>query len=294
MNSAALKRRSPDGFFYLDLADTMRRAALLTAAVSGRIPRIDSLKREYVRTVRQINGTPLNGASEPRIVAGGPILRAAKTGGLVDNSVRASAYLEESRTNAMRHAWHGLRFLRLYHPPLCNLCELLITDILCWPSRKLRGGSASHLLGIAWIVPCADLTSLDVAEFFVHEMVHMNLTLADMTMGLFTRAAGSDFEAHSAVLGRRRPHYHAFHSACVAVAILYFRLLVGLHEEVDGLRASLRRCTSELLRHRFAFTEYSWNAILAAHAFAREPRISDVPVHRDLMMRSSARVRAET
>jgi hypothetical protein len=282
VDTAALKGRIPTSFFYLDLNDTVRRAVLLTAAVRNKIPTVDSLKREYVRALKQLNGAPLNTASQPRIVAGGPILRAAREKGLVDNSVHASSYSHASRTVAIKHAQHGLLFLRLQHPPLGDLCDLLVTDILCWPSVELRGGSAADLLGIVWIVPSVKLTSLDIAEFVIHEMVHMNLTLADMTVGLFTRAPGSDFKAHSAVLGRRRPHDLAFHSACVAVALIYFRLLVGLHREVDWLRASLQRCTSELLDHRAAFTGCSWNAILAAHAFSRAPRLEAIPVHKDL------------
>jgi len=282
VNCAALKGGIPPAFFYLDLKDTLRRAVLLTAAVRNRTPTIDSLKREYVRALKQLNGAPLNIANQPRIVAGGPILRAARAKGLVDNSVHASSYSHVSRTVAIKHAQHGLLFLRLQHPPLGELCDLLVTDILCWPSVELSGGSAADLLGIVWIVPSSKLTSLDIAEFVIHEMVHMNLTLADMTVGLFTRAPGSHFKAHSAVLGRRRPHDLAFHSACVAVALIYFRLLVGLHGEADWLRASLQRCTAELLDHRAAFTRCSWNAILAAHAFARAPRLEAIPVHKDL------------
>ena len=282
VNSAALKRRTATAFFYLDLEDTVRRAALLTAAVRNKIPTIDSLKREYVRALTQINGAPLNTASQPRIVAGGPILRVARAKKLVDNSVRASSYSNKSRSVAIKQAQHGLLFLRLQHPSLCDLCDLLVTDILCWPSVKLGGGSGAELLGIAWLAPSGKLTSLDIAEFVIHEMVHMNLTLADMTVGLFTRAPGSHFKAHSAVLGRHRPYYHAFHSACVAVAIIYFRLLVGLNSEIDWLRSSLWRCTSELMNHRAAFTGYSWNAILAAHAFSRTPKLSAIPVHKDL------------
>ena len=282
VSSAAPKGRIPTPFFYLDLNDTVRRAVLLTAAVTNKIPTADSLKREYVRALEQINGAPLNIAGQPRIVAGGPILRAARAKGLVDDSVPASSYRPASRTVAIKHTRHGLLFLRLQHPPLYDLCDLLITDILCWPSVESSGGSQADLLGIVWIVPSGELTSLDIAEFVIHEMVHMNLTLADMTVGLFTRAPGSHFKAHSAVLGRRRPHDLAFHSACVAVAMIYFRLLVGLHGEVEWLRASLQRCTSELLDHRAAFTRCSWNAILAAHAFSRAPRLAAIPVHKDL------------
>jgi hypothetical protein len=282
VNYRTLKRTPRTAFFYLDLKDTVRRAALLTAAVRNKVPTIHSLKREYVRALTQINRTPLNSARRPRVVTEGPILRVAKAKGLVDNSVSAASYSNASRIVAIKHAQHGLRVLRLQHPPLCDLCDLLVTDILCWPSVKLRGGSGAQLLGIVWIVPSDNLTSLDIAEFVIHEMVHMNLTLADMTIGLFTRAPGSYFEAHSAVLGRHRPYYHAFHSACVAVAIIYFRLLVGLHADINSLRLSLRRCTSELMHHRPAFTQYAWNAILAAHAFSQDPKPSAIPVHKDL------------
>ena len=282
MHSAAPKRRTLPAFFYLDLEDTRRRATLLATAVRDRIPTGGSLKRDYARAIARLGRTPLNTTGEPRVASQGPILRIARARKLVDNSVHPSRYGVESRLCAMRQIQHGLLFLRLQHPPLREMCDLLITDILVWPSIKAAGGSGSNLLGIAWFTPRRELTSLDIAESVVHEMVHLNLHLADMTFGLFTDAPGSDFEAHSAVLGRRRPHHHAFHSACVAVAMIYFRLLLGLRSETGSLSASLQRCTSQLLGHRAAFTEHAWRAILAAHAFARAPRLSVIPVHRNL------------
>jgi len=270
-------------FFYMDLFDARRRAALLTLAVRHKKPTLASLTREYARTLAQIGNAPLNTAGKSRIVSGGPILSVARARHLVDNSVSSSTYSAETRASAIRSVQHGLLFLGLQHPPLRELCDLLITDILVWPSVKVGGGSSAKLLGIAWLVPSANLTSLDIAESAVHEMVHLNLHLADMTFGLYTRAPGSDFEAYSAVLGRRRPYHHAFHSACVAVAVIYFRLYLGLHGELGSLRSSLRRCTSELLGHRTAFTAYAWNAILAAHAFSQRPQVAAIPVHKDLM-----------
>jgi hypothetical protein len=270
-------------FFYLDLDDARRRAALLTLAVRNRAATPAALKTEYARTLAQIGNAPLNTAAEPRIASGGSILRIARARRLVDDSGDSASYNAASRAFAMRRVEHSLLFLRLQHPPLRDLCDLLITDIVVWPSAKVGGGSTTNLVGIAWLVPSGNLTALDIAESVVHEMVHMNLHLADMTFGLFSRAPGSGFDAPSAVLGRHRPHYHAFHSACVAVAIIYFWLFLGLESELGSMRSSLRRCTSELLRHRPAFTQYAWRAIVAAHAFARTPKLSAIPVHRQLM-----------
>ena len=282
MHSAAPKRRTLPAFFYLDLEDTRRRATLLATAVRDRMPAVEFLGRGYARAIAQLGHTPLNTTGKPRVVSQGPILRIAKARKLVDHSVHPSRYGAESRSSAVRQIQHGLLFLRLQHPPLREMCDLLITDILVWPSVRAAGGTSSSLLGIAWFTPPSDLTSLDIAESVVHEMVHLNLHLADMTLGLFTDAPGTDFEAHSAVLGRRRPYHHAFHSACVAVAMIYFRLLLGLRSETTSLRSSLQQCTSQLMEHRAAFTEHAWGAILAAHAFARAPRLSVIPVHRSL------------
>jgi hypothetical protein len=270
-------------FFYLDPVDARRRAALLTLAVRHKKPTLASLNREYAKALARLGNAPLNTTGKTRVVSGGPVLGIARARKLVDSSVGSSNYSAARRASASRGVQHGLLFLGLQHPPLGDLCDLLITDILVWPSVKAAGGSSSKLLGIAWLVPSENLTSLDIAESVVHEMVHFNLHLADMTFGLYTHAPGSEFEAYSAVLGRRRPYHHAFHSACVAVAVIYFRLYLGLHEEIGSLRSSLRRCTSELLRHRAAFTGSAWNAILAAHAFSRAPKVSAIPVHRDLM-----------
>jgi hypothetical protein len=283
VNYAALKPKPRSAFFYLDLDDTVRRATLLTAVVKDKIPTTTSLKHEFARTLSQISDAPLNAAGQPRVVAGGPLLRIASTRGLLDNSVRASSYPAESRSTAVRHVQHGLLFLRLQHPPLRDLCDLLITDVLCWPSIKASAGSSADTLGLAWLVPSEKLTSVDIAEFLVHEMVHMNVHLADMTVGLFTRAPSTYFKAYSAVLCRHRPYYHAFHSACVAVAMIYFRLLLGRHGEINGLRSSLQRCTSDLLGHPAAFTAYARKAIVAARSFSRAPRLAAIPVHRDLM-----------
>lgn len=278
-----LERSAAPPFFYLDVEDTRRRAALLTAAVRDKLPALASLKREYAQALAQIGNAPLNTAGRPRVVSGGPILRLTSERGLIDESVRGTGYSAEARSIAMRQVRQALRFLRLRHPPLRELCDLLLTDILVWPSADTRSATASNLLGIAWLTPSDDLTSSDIAECVVHEMVHLNLHLTDMTFGLFTRAPGIDFEAHSAVLGRRRPCYHAFHSACVAVAVIYFRLFVDPHSDTSSLRSSLRRCTSELLAHRAAFTDCGWNAIVAAHAFSRTAKLSAIPVHKDLM-----------
>ena len=280
--SAALERRAQPAFFYLDLNDTVRRAALLTAVVRDKVPTSASLKREYAQALAQLSRAPLNTARQPRIDTGGPVLRLARARGLIDGSVMSSSYRADSRAVAIRHIQHGLMFLGLQHPPLRALCDLLITDILCWPSLKSRSGTVGNLFGIVWLDPSDDLTSLDIAENLIHEMVHLNLDLADMTFGLFTRAPASEFESHSAVLDRRRPHYLAFHSACVAVSIVYFRMLVGMHAELDRLRSSLQRCTSELLEHPAAFTAYAWNAILAAQKFSRAPTLAAIPVHQQL------------
>jgi hypothetical protein len=282
MMFVALEPTTLPAFFYLDLVDARRRAALLTLAAGRSKPTLASLNCEYAQALAQISKAPLNAAGKPRVVSGGPILRVARTRHLVDGSVNSSTYSAESRAAAIRSVQHGLLFLRLQHPPLRELCDLLITDILVWPSVKVGGGSSAKLPGIAWFVLSANLTSLDIAETVVHEMVHLNLHLADMTFGLYTHAPGTEFEAYSAVLGRRRPYHHAFHSACVAVAVIYFRLLFGLDAEIGSLRSSLRRCTSELLRHRAAFAEYAWEAILAAHAFSRAPEVAAIPVHEDL------------
>jgi hypothetical protein len=275
-------QKAMPAFFFLDLHDTRRRAALLISAVTHRQPTSAWLKRDYARTLVQLGKAPLNSSGQPRVVSGGGILRIANARRLVRGALPPSRYSADSRLFAIRRVEHSLLLLRQLHPGLRELCDLLITDILVWPSVQAGGGSASNLLGVAWLVPSGNLTSFDVAESVVHEMVHLNLHLADMTFGLYTRAPGSDFEAHSAVLGRRRPYHHAFHSACVAVAMIYFRMLVGLPGEITPLRASLRRCTSELLAHRAAFTVYSWRALHAAHAFSIEPRLQAIPVHRDL------------
>jgi len=59
---AARERGTQPAFFYLDLNDTVRRAALLTAVVRNKMPTVESLKRDYARALAQLNDAPLNTA----------------------------------------------------------------------------------------------------------------------------------------------------------------------------------------------------------------------------------------
>jgi len=293
MSPVASTYRTTPGFFYLDRDDTRRRAALLMLALEAKSPRAKSFGVSFARALAKIGKASLNTTGKPRIATEGSMFQLARLRGMIDDSVKPSSYGIEARVLARRSVQHALIFLGLQHPPLSELCDLLITDILVWPSDQSGGGSISSLPGVAWLVPADRLTTLDIAESVIHEMVHMNLHLADMTVGLYTRLPGTDFEAYSAVRGRRRRYHHAFHSACVAVTILYYRMLLGLGDDLSALRESLHRCTAELMGHPDAFTRYAWCAIRAAHAFSRAPRLSAIPVHRDLMTLSRTRSRQQ-
>lgn len=85
------------GIFYLDLHDIARRAALFTAALTGRLPSGDALKTEYARALARITDSELNTEEGSRVVDEGALLEASRSKRLVDDSVERSAYRAEAR-----------------------------------------------------------------------------------------------------------------------------------------------------------------------------------------------------
>ncbi|MEU6756927.1 HEXXH motif-containing putative peptide modification protein [Streptomyces sp. NPDC046685] len=146
-------------------------------------------------------------------------------------------------------------------PDLGALVELVVTDVVMFSSKNKGGGSASHLPGVVSMSPGEGWLVHDFAESLVHEAVHLNVFLADMTYRLYTRPAAElaadQYRVVSAVkFGQMRPLDKAFHSAVVAPPLMLMQARRGETELVDKFRGSLRECTDGLLDKIDLFTPY--------------------------------------
>ncbi|MEV0107660.1 HEXXH motif-containing putative peptide modification protein [Nocardia sp. NPDC050799] len=165
-----------------------------------------------------------------------------------------------------RDVWPGrvsqaVEYVRDLNTDLGRLVDLLVTDVILLPSDSTGGGSAAHLPGLVALSPGPEWSVYDFAESVVHEATHLNLFVGDMVHGLYTKPvaelAADRYRVLSAVkFGQLRPLDRAFHSAVVAVPLMWMQHQRGETELVDKFTGSLRDCCDGLNNKRDLFTPY--------------------------------------
>lgn len=158
-------------------------------------------------------------------------------------------------------------------PYLRMVVERIVTDVVFMPADRVGGGSGSHLPGIVCVSPGEGWSPAAMAETLIHEAVHLNAFLGEMVNGTYkvpiARLAEPDARVLSAVrIGELRPLDKAFHSALVAVPLMYLQHLRGDSELVDLFTDSLGGCLAGLRQQRRFFTDYGWGMVGDLAAFA--------------------------
>ncbi|MFC8047804.1 aKG-HExxH-type peptide beta-hydroxylase [Nocardia sp. NPDC057353] len=247
---------------FLNVGHAYENVARYTRAVTGEAPDtavLHAAYREAVSRHRPIapprEGTRIHHENSEW----GDYLREADVFDGIFKSLRPSTSNEQI-------AWPGevtaaVMYVRDLNPDLCRLVDLLVTDIILLPSDSTGGGSAAHLPGLVALSPGPNWTVFDFAESLVHESIHLNLFAGDMVHGLYTRPtselAADKYRVLSAVkFDQLRPLDRAFHSAVVAVPLMWMQHQRGETELVDRFTVSLRDCCQGLNDKRHLFTPY--------------------------------------
>ncbi|TDD39049.1 HEXXH motif domain-containing protein [Actinomadura sp. KC06] len=199
---------------------------------------------------------------------------------LQENRVFESIFVgRQSTTKDARRLWkeqteQAMTYTRGTYPALGYLVDLLITDVVLLTSEATGGGSASHLPGLVAISPGPKWTTMDFAETLVHEMTHLNLFVLDAVYGLYelptADLAEQEHRVVSAVkVGELRPLDKAFHSAVVAVPLMFMQHHRGETALVDAFAESLVDCCTGLEAKRDLFTPYGRLLLDELAEFAR-------------------------
>lgn len=163
--------------------------------------------------------------------------------------------------------------LRSLDERLYMMVSLLVTDVIYLRAKREGGGSASHLPGIVCISPGESWDEGDILESIMHEATHLNLFISDMVNGLFScplEALEKDnARVVSAVrVGQMRPLDKAFHSAAVAVPLMYLQNKQGKTSLVDMFTSSLRECAEGLVKKSDLFSPYGNKLVDQLHDFS--------------------------
>lgn len=110
--------------------------------------------------------------------------------------------------------------------------------------------------------PGPQWTVMDFAETLVHETTHLNLFVLDMVYRLYELPTAELAEHQHRVVvsavkvGELRPFDKAFHSAVVAVPLMYMQNARGETALVDAFASSLVDCCEGLEAKRDLFSPY--------------------------------------
>jgi hypothetical protein len=137
------------------------------------------------------------------------------------------------------------------------ICTLIAT-VACYRIPGTEGGSVSSCIGLIYLNPSPDWSREFCGEMLVHEFVHNAVFLEDMVRGVFPDYAlfgDKGAFAISTLRRTKRPFDKAYHSACVAVGLLYFYHLLGdagkereLAPRLRATLAELEACDQRLMR----------------------------------------------
>lgn len=158
-------------------------------------------------------------------------------------------YNEEEQKEIRYNIEKALELINILHPDLHNLIHLLTGTYACYKKEGFGGGSVSSIIGLTWLSPPKKWTVIDYAEALYHEFVHNSLFLDDMVNSVFpdpTACAQEEALVTSTILKRKRPLDRAYHSACVAVALMHFYYMLRDFKKMESFYEPLRKTVFEL------------------------------------------------
>lgn len=259
---------------FLNLGHAFESTSRLANALIGVSPTVETIDHAYREAIARIR--PF--APDPR-----GFTTTFEDGDwgehLIENNVFEDIFVGITASEpAQRDIWcahvqRAFGYIGEMNPDLGKLVELLVTDVVVLSSERTGGGSASHIPGLVCMSPGPKWQMIDFAESLVHEAIHLNLFVEDMVYGMYTlptkELAAQQHRVLSAVkVGELRPLDKAFHSAVVAVPLMYMQHLRGESSLVDLFAISLRECAEGLISKRQLFTDYGQMLVDELHEFS--------------------------
>lgn len=188
-----------------------------------------NLKRDFLTTLNSIQKVRFDFEDIPKmnfrnndLVSG---LIRAKT--ITESDVAKNYFLVdiEHQMEIQQEYEKALELIKSLDLGLYRAIVTLVNSIFCCNVDNSSGGSVTCYISLIWISPKLNWTYVDYAETLVHEFVHNSLFLDDMINNVFPKPdqlSSVDAMVTSAILKRKRHFDKSFHSACVAIGLMYF------------------------------------------------------------------------
>lgn len=168
--------------------------------------------------------------------------------------------IENNKKNLIRaNISEAFNIIEKSDDTIFELCNLLITDILCMEGDKMiGGGTASTMIGVICISPDVDnWEPLNYAESIVHEMIHLSLFIIDMVEGLYSDKkilTNSNHFVKSSIRLEPRPLDKSFHATCVVIGLQYFYYHIREGNKINKFLIPLKESLIDLNKKEKYFT----------------------------------------
>lgn len=221
---------------------------------------------DYSRAVEKLRRVPVGDKACLSVhFDADPVHRAVVSTGVFDEVFQDTYALDAGEKDTVYSLVEAaLHLLSDIDEKLATLVSLVVTDVVVIPSStRTGGGSASHMPGVVAVSPKSSWTATEMAETLVHEATHLNIFLSEMLHKLYSKPLAQlerpEHRALSAVrIGEMRPLDKAFHSALVAVPLLYMQHITGAESLATLFSDSLRDSCDGVVAQRDCFTGYGW------------------------------------
>ena len=239
---------------FLDRKRVLSNSRLAAAYLNGTSTPVTDVKSEFIRALNRAQSTTIKSLDSDLYLE-------FDNAPLVDRLVKRTVFSSEEVAKGAHIFSFGERsqmaqlvndakaLLSEEVPNLYYLITQIVGSVGIYRIPKRDGGSVSCNIGLIWLSPRTDWTVEYCAEMLVHEFIHNSVFLEDMVRGIMPTPELLEKDealSISAIRQTRRPYDKAFHSACVAVGIMYFYHMIGRDADAQKHLNPLKRTIGDL------------------------------------------------
>ncbi|CAK6481436.1 aKG-HExxH-type peptide beta-hydroxylase [Peribacillus castrilensis] len=221
--------------------------------------RIAYNKKDYINALNSMQGNfiPVNDKIEVTFDHEDLYNRLIIKDLLKDKNVKFTDHLFsiDEQQEIMKNIEEAFELLNTINPSIMNTMRKVIGAIACYKVEGYVGGSVSSSIGVIWLHPPKHWKIEDYAEAIYHEFIHHCLYLDDMIYAIFPNqevANSPEAMTISSILTTKRSIDKAYHSAVVAIGIMYMYHKLGNDKKALTFLPNIKRTSEELnTKHEF-------------------------------------------
>ncbi|PEW41900.1 hypothetical protein CN444_25390 [Bacillus thuringiensis] len=232
--------RSNFHLYFLNAKQILDNMFILVRSETREPTTFQNLKKQYVKVLNNIQGTSFKEDNPVFVDFSNDFGTALVRCGMIkpeDKDKEDFLFTSHEQEYILNKIEKAMNLIKIINPNLHFLIHNVISTIGCVRKKGYAGGSVSTAVGMIWINPLAKWTVVDYADAIVHEFIHNSLFLDDMVNCIFPNSSllnNPDALVTSTIRKTKRGLDKSFHSAAVAIGLMYFYNALNNQQKVDS------------------------------------------------------------